>query len=490
MNDRHDLALLLNANLPIITVETSEETRALDLFRAVTGLVDRTFFQWKVTEGLTSLMYAIEHDAKSTEPTAVLSEIKKATLPAIYLLIDFHPYLADPVHQRLIKDIVQHFTRVKKTLVFISHQLELPKELRIVSAKFDLALPNKDQIRDIVREEASKWSQGNHGRKVQANKHSLEMLINNLGGLTVSDVQRLAHTAIVDDGVINEEDLPELMQAKYQLLNQDGILHFEFETEKFSSVGGFANLKKWLQQRQIAFTDQNSRLDRPKGVLLLGVQGCGKSLAAKSVAGVWGLPLLRFDFGALYNKYHGETERNLRESLRSAQVMAPCVLWIDEIEKGFSTTEHDEGTSKRVLGTFLTWLAENDAPVFVVATANDIQALPPELIRKGRIDEIFFVDLPDVATRAGIFEIHLRKREYDPVHFQVHELARLAEGFSGAEIEQAVVAGLYNAVALQRDLNDDDIIGAITATRPLSVVMAEKIEALRSWASTRTVPAN
>lgn len=490
MNDRHDLALLLNANFPIVTIETREETRALELFRAVVSIVDRTFYQWKITEGMTSLQFGIVDDDKSVQPTDALQEIKKASLPGIYLMIDFHHYINDPVHLRLIKDIAQQFPNTRKTLVFISHELEIPDELRHITAKFELALPDRERIQELVREEANRWSQHNNGKKVKTDRKSLDILVNNLSGLTVSDVQRLAHNAIVNDGAINDEDIPELMQAKYQMLNQDGILHFEFETEKFSAVGGFANLKKWLQQRQSAFNGTQKNFDRPKGILLLGVQGCGKSLAAKAVAGIWGLPLLRFDFGALYNKYHGETERNLRESLKSAEVMAPCVLWIDEIEKGFSASDNDGGTSKRVLGTFLTWMAENDAPVFLVTTANDIQSLPPELIRKGRIDEIFFVDLPDPVTRAGIFEIHLRKRAYDPVHFQVHELARISEGFSGAEIEQAVVAGLYNAQALSRKLSDSDIIEAIQSTRPLSIVMAEKIAELRNWASSRTVPAN
>jgi len=277
------------------------------------------------------------------------------------------------------------------------------------------------------------------------------------------------------------------MQAKYQLLNQDGILHFEYETEKFSAVGGFANLKKWLEQRRNAFNDSQQH-DRPKGVLLLGVQGCGKSLAAKSVAGVWGLPLLRLDFAALYNKYHGESEKNLRQSLKAAETMAPCVLWIDEMEKGFSSSDSDGGTSKRLLGTFLTWLAENKKHVFLVATANDIQSLPPELIRKGRMDEIFFVDLPDEKTRENIFSIHLRKRDLEIADFNLKELAQVSQGFSGAEIEQALVSALYAMAAAT--LKTTDIIKAINNTKPLSIVMDKQISALRAWAQSRTVPAN
>ena len=240
----------------------------------------------------------------------------------------------------------------------------------------------------------------------------------------------------------------------------------------------------------MAFTNETSVLDRPKGVLLLGVQGCGKSLAAKAVAGVWGLPLLRFDLGAMYNKFHGETERNLRETLKSSETMAPCVLWIDEIEKALSSSDSDNGTSKRVLGSLLTWMAENENKVFIVATANDIEALPPELVRKGRLDEIFFVDLPNMKTRMKIFEIHLDKRDEDPVHFDIALMAKKADGFSGAEIEQAVVSALYTAHTQDRPLTDKDIFGELEMTRPLSIVMKEKIDYLRQWASERTVPAD
>jgi SpoVK/Ycf46/Vps4 family AAA+-type ATPase len=297
----------------------------------------------------------------------------------------------------------------------------------------------------------------------------------------------LANTAIYDDGVISESDFPGVMKSKYELLNQEGLLHFEYETEKFSDVGGFANLKKWLLQRRDAFNG-STNFDRPKGVLLLGIQGCGKSLAAKSISAAWGLPLLRLDFSALYNKYHGESEKNLRQCLNSAETMAPCVLWIDELEKGLSSSDSDDGISKRLLGTFLTWLAENKSHVFLVATANNIQTLPPELVRKGRMDEIFFVDLPDTETREKILSIHLAKRDFDSGNFDLKLLAKESEGFSGAEIEQVVVSALYAMET--KELKTNDLLKAIKATKPLSVVMDKKIAELRAWAQSRTVPAN
>jgi len=275
-------------------------------------------------------------------------------------------------------------------------------------------------------------------------------------------------------------------------MDLDGVLSFEYRTEQFASVAGMQRLRAWLEQRREAAVAQGEAgaLDRPKGVLLLGVQGAGKSLTARAVAGAWGLPLLRLDMGALYNKYIGETERNLRESLRSAELMAPCVLWLDEIEKGVGGTDTDEGVSRRLLGSLLTWMAEQRDGVFVVATANDVSALPPELLRKGRFDELFFVDLPDEATRAEIFRIHLRRRGIDPEGIDVGTLAGMSEGFSGAEIEQVVVSARYRAAAEQAPLASAHLLTEIRATVPLAVTMAERIEALRAWAEGRTVPAN
>jgi SpoVK/Ycf46/Vps4 family AAA+-type ATPase len=279
------------------------------------------------------------------------------------------------------------------------------------------------------------------------------------------------------------------MKAKYELLNRGGILQFEYDTARFSDVGGLSNLKDWLATRKMAYVrrDGVAKLDPPKGILLIGVQGCGKSLAAKATAGIFGVPLLRLDFATLYNKYHGETERNLRESLKTADVMAPCVLWIDEIEKGLAGRGSETGTTQRIMGSFLSWLAEKGREVFVVATANDISALPPELVRKGRFDEIFFVDLPGSEVRESILKIHLENRGQPAANFDLGTLAAAMYGFSGAEIEQAVVSALYTAQANNAPLANVHILGEIQKTRPLSVVMAERIESLRQWASGRTV---
>ncbi len=324
--------------------------------------------------------------------------------------------------------------------------------------------------------------------KVDAN--ALELLVKNLSGLTHADTERLARNAIRDDGALAPSDVPAVMQAKYQLLNRGGVLSYEYETARVADLAGFRNVKLWLQQRRAAFGGERPKgLDAPKGILLIGVQGCGKSLAAKTAASVFGVPLLRMDFGALYNKYHGETERNLRESLRSAEVMSPCVLWLDEIEKGLATGNDESGTARRVLGGLLTWMAERKAQVFLVATANDVDELPPELVRKGRFDEIFFVDLPAPAARAEILTIHLRKRGLRPRDGDLQELARTTEGFSGAEIEQGIVSALYAAHANGEQPSLAHFVAEFEKSRPLSVLMAERVAALRAWAKNRTVPA-
>jgi len=317
----------------------------------------------------------------------------------------------------------------------------------------------------------------------------LQQVVKNLRGLSHAEARALARNVICDDGAITQEDLPELNRSKFQLLDLDGVLGFEYETARFAEVGGLANFKRWLAERQGAFLDGQGD-DLPRGVMLVGVQGGGKSLAAKAVAGLWGLPLLRLDFACLYNKYFGETERNLREALTLAEQMAPCVLWMDEIEKGLATGDMDGGVSQRVLGTLLTWMAERTAPVFMVATANAIDRLPAELLRKGRFDELFFVDLPDLATRAEIFRIHLTRRELQPDDMGLMVLAGASDGFSGAEIEQVVVSAVYAGQAQQRDVDQAMLLDCIRATSPLSVVMVERLDALREWARGRTVQAD
>ena len=318
-------------------------------------------------------------------------------------------------------------------------------------------------------------------------------LLRHLGGLTEPDVRRLIRQALEDGGLIDSTDVPRLIAQKQQLLNRDSTLSFELDTGRFADVAGLKTLKRWLERRRVPFLGdpEAQALDVPKGIMLLGVQGCGKSQAAKAIAGAWGVALLRLDFGALFDKFLGETERHLREALHAADSMAPCVLWVDEIEKGLSGGNgNDNGESRRVLGTLLTWMAERTSRVFIVATSNDIDSLPAELVRKGRLDEIFFVDLPDEASRQDIFAIHLRKRGQDLAHYDIARLSALSDGYSGAEIEQAVICALYESRARKCACDTEEIAAEIGRTHPLSVVMAERIAALRSWAVNRTVAAD
>lgn len=487
MNDSHDLELILKSHIPIVVIETREERRAVDLIASMQFRLGEPLYKWTVTEGLQRLDLNFDPQKINAKPSDVLGNIKAGANTGIFLLLDFHPYLDDPMHVRLLKDIALVYERTRQTIVLISHDIEIPLELKNFCARVELDLPDASTLKNIVKETARAW-QKRYRKKVKADETSLSLLVKNLAGLTHSEAKRLAHTAVYDDGAITSDDLPGVMKAKYALLNKEGMLHFELDTENFSSVGGFNRMKTWLRQRQPAFEGKLPGLDIPKGILLLGVQGCGKSLAAKAVAGVLSIPLLRLEFAALFNKYHGETERNLRESLKAAEVMAPCVLWIDELEKGISVGDNDGGTSKRVLGTFLTWMAEKDSAVFIVATANEIDSLPPELVRKGRFDEIFFVDLPDAKTREVIYGIHLHKRDYASEAFDLPRISEATAGFSGAEIEQSVVSAIYAAHAQQIDLNNNHIMQEIKQTKPLSVVMSERIDALRAWSKDRTVP--
>ncbi len=489
-DDIHDLEVLLRSQVPLIAVQTREEQRALEMFRRLIPVLGRPLAHWSVTTGARRIdIQDMDYFDNTTEPADFLRHVLKSSQAMVWFVPDFHPYLKDPVNVRLLKEIALNHTSIPHTVVLVSHQADYPQELRKLIGRFSPALPDSDAIRDIVHEEARQYASDNNGQRVRASREIIERLVNNLSGLTAWDVRRLARQIIHADGAITESDLPAVMQAKYELLDRGGALAFTYDTAQFSEVGGMHNLRRWVHRRRRAFLDPDNTLDTPRGMLLTGVQGGGKSLAAKAVAGLWGLPLLQLDMGTLYNKYHGESERNLREALQTAAAMAPCVLWIDEIEKAVGDSGGDSGVSQRILGHLLTWMAENRAAVFVVATANNIDKLPPELVRKGRLDEIFFVDLPDTEIRAEIFAIHLQKRDFDPANFDLQALAEASEEFSGAEIEQAVVSALYLAHEQDSALETAHILEEISHTRPLAVVMSEPLQRLRDWASERTVKA-
>jgi len=486
---------MLASRLALIVVESREESRVLSLVREMSLKVKEGrgwgVFQWTVTEGLQRLDMEMGGPQRMlADPEQLLKHLKATPMPGIYVLLDFHPYLKEPVNVRLLKDIAQSYDHVARTVVLLSYEVTLPEELEQFAARLHLALPTPNERLMIVTRVAREWNTANPGKLLALDREALTKLVDNLNGLTASDAERLVRRAIFDHGAITMADMSEVLAAKYELLNRGGTLAFEPVTAKFTDVGGMQNLRHWLTNRKPAFDGSAPKLDPPKGVLLLGVQGCGKSLAARAAAGIFSVPLVRLDFGALYTKWQGEAEKNLRESLHSAEGIAPCVLWVDEIEKALAEGAGDSGVSRRVLGTFLTWLAEQRARIFVVATANDITALPPELIRKGRFDEIFFVDLPVKNARAEVIAIHARKRGLTLSPQEIATLSSRCENFSGAEIEQAIVAALYSAHAANQPVSAAMIAREMQNTRPLAVVMAEKVAALREWAGSRTVSAD
>jgi SpoVK/Ycf46/Vps4 family AAA+-type ATPase len=489
MEDLNDIELIVKKGTSLVAIESYEEPRLLELCTRLAMKTYRKLFRWTCTDGLTmnSSNYMVANP-EYLEPKELLKSIRNKSESAIYVLCDFHHYLDDPKVIRHLKDIVLYGAD-GITIFLVGHQVPLPAEIHRFSTRFQLSFPSVDKIRQLILDEARSWQRNNKGQQVKTDSKTLDLMVNNLRGLTESDVRHLVKGAIFQDGAITASDISQVNKSKFELMDMKNILSYEFDTAQFAEVGGLHNLKEWLAERKDAFVKPEENVDVPKGLMLLGVQGGGKSLAAKAIAGLWKVPLLRLDMASMYNKYHGETERNLRETLALADNVAPCVLWMDEIEKALGQNEND-GLSQRVLGTLLTWMAERKSPVFIVATSNDISRLPPELIRKGRLDEIFFVDLPDVNDRQTIINIHLRKRDLSLKKDDIVSLAEITDGFTGAEIEQAIVSAIYRARSNQETVNVEHIARAINTTVPISVTRAEDIGALRLWAKERAITAN
>jgi SpoVK/Ycf46/Vps4 family AAA+-type ATPase len=497
MNERaevQELSALLRSKVPIILIETHEEPRILKLLQNACNLEQQVLFRWSIVDGITR--YGRDEPIYNTNNLVdALKHVDKTAQNGVYAFCDAHPGFKDHVNVRLMRETALEHHKTPRTLVFISPKLEeVPTELLRMAAHFRPQLPSREDIRAILAEEAQLWH-SQSGEKARGDRAIVEQLTLHLLGLEQEEVRRLARQALRADGEINAADLRRVLATKHEALGGAGALGFEASKVKFDQVGGLGRMKHWVRLRRAPFMESagaDNAVDRPKGIVLLGVQGGGKSLAARAIAGEWNVPLMRLDFGALYNKYYGETERNLRQAFAAAEGMAPCVLWMDEIEKGVATGggDQDGGVSRRVLGTLLTWLSERDKPVFIVATANDISQLPPELIRKGRFDEIFFVDFPNALAREQIFTIHLGKRKLDARRFDLPALVAATDGFSGAEIEQAVIAASFEARAARRDVDQAALAGEIARTRPLSVIMAERIDALRAWAADRAVMAD
>ncbi|MER5332870.1 AAA family ATPase [Micromonospora sp. NPDC002717] len=502
------LSQLLKARFPILYVESFEEQRVVAEVCAVAqdALAVRTpraVWTWSQTTGL------VQPDGVArkgtTDPADALDAALRVDHPSVLIFKDLHPahggyQRGGPGVVRRLRDLAAAFKAgpVPRTLVLVSPVLHIPVELEKDVTIVDFPLPTEAEIRRVL------------DGMIAANSASgrIRMGLDDLGrerfakaalGLTLHEAENAFARAMVNDGVLDDGDLAVVHEEKRQTVRKSGLLEFVDVTVDLADVGGLENLKRWLARRDGSWLAEAAAygLPAPRGVLITGVPGCGKSLTAKAIAAAWGLPLLRLDVGRVFAGLVGSSEQNMRTAIRTAEATAPCVLWVDEIEKGFAGGAGDSGTSARVFGSFLTWMQEKTRPVFVIATANDFEGLPPELLRKGRFDEIFFVDLPTRAERASIWRVHLARRLRNPAvagglaldDALLGELAGLSEGYSGAEIEQAVVGGLFDAFAERRPLRRDDLVRALVSMVPLSVTQAERIDSVRSWADTRAVAA-
>ncbi len=477
-----NLKLLIQAGNPIISMETPDEPRALALVRQVAEAMKLPLIHWSVTRGLcTTAPEGIKTLVKPDKVVAALDYVRETSYPAIFLFKDLGPHCKDPSVVRSLRDLYFSPDTRWWTLV-LTDAVTLPPEVRRLTVPFAVGWPDEEELMDIVRTTFQAVQQRTlHPVESKLNKRELEILVQTLRGLTSDEAARVVAGAIHVDNVLDAADLPRIVDAKRNLLGTTGCLESIAADVLPDEIGGLNNLKRWLNLRHGGFTARAREfgLDPPRGILLLGVQGCGKSLCAKVVASAWRMPLLRMDPGVLYQKYIGESESRLRESLRQAESMAPVVLWIDEIEKAFASASSDSadgGLSQRMFGTLLSWMQDHRHPIFLIATANNLSQLPPELMRKGRFDEIFFVDLPGAQEREAIFSVHLKKRRRDKARFDMPRLVAGSEGFTGAEIEQAVISGLFTAFAAQAECTTEHILAAMQATQPLSVVMREDVE--------------
>lgn len=489
-----ELKLLVRSRHPIVSMLTADEERALGLVRRAAGEMRRPLFEWSLTTGLRRRQPSDSGMVVDTvTPRLALAHILALDSGAIFLFKDLATHLADAATLRSLRDVHAQFSKQDSTLVLVD-AAALPESARRLVVPFDVSWPAPGELEAVVRQT---YRDAARFLKVASdmNQRDLDQMVDALRGLSCAEAARIISAAIFDDGRLDANDLPRILEAKRDLLARTGVLESVTVDVSPNDLGGLDRLKDWLGKRRDGFSERarDFGLPPPRGILLLGIQGSGKSLAARIVAADWRLPLLRLDPGVLYQRFVGETEARLRQALLQAEALAPVVLWIDEIEKAFASASAalaDGGLSQRMFATLLTWMSDHRHEIFLVATANDVSALPPELLRKGRFDEVFFVDLPGPAARKEIAAIHIRKRGRDPAGFDLDAIAAASAGFGGAEIEQAIVAALYAAFANQKELDTAAILAELRTTRPLSVLMAERIAELREWAAGRCVPAD
>ena len=553
------LKVLINSSTPIVVMETSEEMRVINLVRSACSELNMATFEWSIADGLVrsgsnapaevhksapqtpridqstgwtqvnagtlaqphtalsprggeaerltrAVMSAVSPEGATAggsgsiyntrEPVQALANMEAMTIEAVFILKDFHRHMDDPVVVRRLRDVGQKFSANRRTVIITAPEITVPAELTKLVEFFDLPLPDRERLHEIVHNTFTRLSK-TYSLKLQLDAAGVDAMSANLRGLTEEEAERAISQALVTRYALCPETVTDVLEAKKQLLRHSGMLEFIEATDNMAGVGGLENLKHWLGQRRGAWEDSAREfgLEPPHGLIILGVQGCGKSLCARAVAGEWMLPLVKFDTSAVYDKYIGETEKRIRKVFQVAEGLAPCVLWIDELEKVFAgsgpdSASADAGVSSRLLASFLSWMQDRKAPVFVAATCNNVTVLPPELIRKGRFDELFFVDLPNQAERKQIFSIQLAKRKRNPADFELEKVAAAAKGYSGAEIDAAVQGALYAAYSEKKQVTTQALMDALAQTVPLSTTRAEEIAALREWARSRAVPAS
>ncbi len=495
MDDLTQLCSLIRSRHPSVHIVTAEEPEAVELVSDAARRLGSYLWRWDAVDGLTAPLepetLPIED---STHPAAALEWLVLHDVSSITLLIDITKHLDDPRTLRTLRRLLVRTSETGSCIVLLDHDSKLPDAIGAWSTPLSLGFPDDDEIDKLVRSTLRELHK-QLGIEVEVSTSEYALLLKNLRGLSRRQCRQIIRDVVADDRRFDADDLNHVLASKRQMVGQHGVLEFVESPASLDQIGGMGRLKAWLAARERACHADASEfgINPPRGILLLGVQGAGKSLCAKAIATAWKRPLLRLDPSTLYDRYIGESERRMREAFAQAEAMAPIVLWIDEIEKGFASaggSSNDGGLSKRMFGSLLTWMQEHTAPVFLVATANDVQSLPPELLRKGRFDEIFFVDLPGVEARTAIFRTHLKRRKQDPGKFDMPTLLAASGGYSGAEIEQAIVSGLHDAFHTKKKLTTRHIKEALRGSPPLSVIMADRIGALREWASNRCVPAD
>ncbi|CCQ90891.1 Uncharacterized AAA domain-containing protein ycf46 [Nitrospina gracilis 3/211] len=489
---KEDMSLSIRARYPLLYLVTSEEARAEEILQEIAQSSRKDLFTWSLSQGLVP---SKDGGPDCNEPESILKHIEASDKKAIFVLRDFHPFLEKEIVLRRLRDLISNLKKSYKTVVLVSPVMKIPPELEKDITVFDLPLPDPKELTAVLNRLLAPYRDSDKV-KIDLPPELLEKVVQATLGLTRNEAENVFAKALITGRQFGWDDLPSIIEEKKQLIRKSGILDFIGLSTQLNQVGGLDKLKGWLAERGRAFSvkARDYGLPEPKGLLMLGVQGCGKSLAAKAIAAEWNLPLLRLDVGKIFDSFVGSSEDNMRKAIHQAEAMSPTILWLDEIEKGFSGIQSsgsvDSGTTARIFATFLTWMQEKTKPVFVIATANNVEDLPPELLRKGRFDEIFFIDLPKEGERAKIFDIHIRLKKRDPKKFDVAALAKAADQFSGAEIEQAILSAMYRAYAEDREFTTEDVAQEIGRTVPLAVTMKEKVQYLRDWAKHRARPAS